>query len=112
MRMGVVTAKLHELAWRGLELTGLDGYMSCLVGPDDCPKAKPDPAPVLLGCELLGLEPCECLYVGDSEVDVETAANCGMDCVCVSWGFRPADFLRSLGPLAVIDRPEDLLALL
>ena len=35
VRMGVVTAKLHELAWRGLELTGLDGYMDCLVGPDD-----------------------------------------------------------------------------
>ena len=74
-------------------------------------RRKPAPDMVEAVLDSFGLAPDQALYIGDSEVDVETAANCGMDCVCVSWGFRPADFLRSLGPLAVIDRPEDLLAL-
>ena len=59
-----------------------------------------------------GITPREALYIGDSEVDVETAVNTGMDCVCVSWGFRPRDFLETLHPFAIIDRPEDLLPLL
>ena len=98
MRMGVVTAKLHELAWRGLELTGLDGYMDCLVGPDDCPKAKPDPAPVLMGCELLGLSPSECLYVGDSPYDMQAGREAGCTTVAALWGMFTREVLAAQQP--------------
>lgn len=49
------------------------------------------------------------LYVGDSEVDKATADNAGVDCVLVSWGFREKDMLLELKPLAVIDKPLELL---
>ena len=98
LRMGVVTAKLHELAWRGLELTGLDGYMDCLVGPDDCPKAKPDPAPVRMGCELLGLDPSECLYVGDSPYDMQAGRGAGCITVAALWGMFPREVLEAQQP--------------
>ena len=52
------------------------------------------------------------MYVGDSEVDFMTAENAGMDCVLVSWGFRTEEELADCTPKAMIDRPEELLAVL
>ena len=75
-------------------------------------RRKPAPDMVLSVLDRFGVTPREALYLGDSEVDVETSVNCGMDCVCVSWGFRPRDFLESLHPLAIIDHPQELLSLL
>ena len=59
-----------------------------------------------------GIAPEEALYIGDTEIDIQTAANTGMPCVCVSWGFRSVDFLRSMNPFAIIDTPAELLDLL
>lgn len=75
-------------------------------------RRKPAPDMVFAVLDRFGVTVKEALYIGDSEVDVETAVNCGMDCVCVSWGFRPRDLLESLHPLAIIDRPEELLPIL
>lgn len=75
-------------------------------------RRKPAPDMVLSVLDRFGVTPREALYLGDSEVDVEASVNCGMDCVCVSWGFRPRDFLETLHPLAIIDHPQELLSLL
>ena len=75
-------------------------------------RKKPAPDMVLAVLSRFGLTPSQALYVGDSEVDVETALNTGMDCVCVSWGFRSRAFLETLRPAAIIDSPEDLTRLL
>ena len=74
-------------------------------------RRKPAPDMVISVLERFGLSPREALYVGDSEVDVETAVNSRMDCVSVSWGFRSRDYLESLHPFMVIDRPDELLSL-
>ena len=50
-------------------------------------------------------------YVGDSNVDMQTAVAAGMPAVGVSWGFRTAAELREHGAAVVLDRPQDLLAL-
>ena len=52
---------------------------------------------------LLGAERESTLYVGDSDVDVETARNAGLKCGGVSWGFRPRESLVEAGADAVID---------
>ena len=52
--MGVVTSKRHELAERGLELTGIAEFFDVLIAPDDWPEHKPAPGPILRECELLG----------------------------------------------------------
>lgn len=80
----------------------------------ESPGIRRKPAPDMTQAMLakLGLLANEAVYIGDSEVDVETAAASGMDCVCVSWGFRSRKFLEALHPLAVIDRAGDLLPLL
>lgn len=56
----------------------------------DCPR-KPDPAMVRKGMEAIGVD--QCIYVGDSEVDILTAKNAGVPCLSVLWGFRDLDML-------------------
>ena len=51
----------------------------------------------------------ECLYVGDSEVDVKTGKNAGLKTICVLWGFRDRKTLEAAGAQVMIDRPEELL---
>ena len=54
----------------------------------------------------------EVLYIGDSDVDMQTAHNAGIDAVGVSWGFRPRKDLETFSPVAIIDNAEDLLSVL
>lgn len=72
---------------------------------------KPDPAMALSACRALGFEPAECLYFGDSGVDMLTAVAAGMTAVGVLWGFREQEELAEAGAQHLIARPEDALAL-
>jgi len=60
-------------------------------------RRKPHPDTVIKSAEDMGLTVGECVYVGDSEVDIETAKNAGMDCISVLWGFRDREYLESMG---------------
>lgn len=73
---------------------------------------KPSPEMVLEAMRLLGCGMQECLYVGDSDVDIQTARNAGIDCLSVTWGFRSADILASHGALHMVDQPSQLLEFL
>ncbi|MBO5316992.1 MAG: HAD-IA family hydrolase, partial [Oscillospiraceae bacterium] len=61
---------------------------------EDCPR-KPAPDMVKKTLAQLGVE--SCLYVGDSEVDIATAKNAGVPCLCVLWGFRDKEILAAAG---------------
>ena len=67
----------------------------------------PDAVFALIAAQNAATEPN--IYVGDSEVDIETAQNAGLPCISVSWGFRTRDALLQHGAQTVIDRPEELL---
>ena len=112
MRMGVVTAKLHELAWHGLEITGAAPYLDVLIGADDCPAFKPDPAPVRAAVAQLGLTPAQCLYVGDSPFDMQAGNAAGCVTVAVLWGMFSEERLRAENPTYVISSFDELLALI
>ena len=98
MKLGVVTSKMHALAWRGLGITGLTPYLECCIGCDDCPKFKPDPEPVIMGVEALGLTPGECLYVGDSPFDLQAGHAAGCKTVAVTWGIFTEEELVAENP--------------
>ena len=70
---------------------------------------KPAPDTVLKAMRELGVEACDCIYVGDSDVDIQTAKNSGMPCISVTWGFRDREFLKENGAQILIDRPDELL---
>ncbi|MBQ8403513.1 MAG: HAD-IA family hydrolase, partial [Clostridia bacterium] len=66
-------------------------YISVAIGETENIRRKPAPDTVFAAMELLGAEKKNTVYVGDSEVDVETAKNAGIGLVAVSWGFRNRD---------------------
>ena len=76
---------------------------------DDVPP-KPAPDLVFRALETLGVDAADAIYVGDSEVDIQTAQNCTMKYIGVSWGFRGREKLLAAAPRAtVVDRAEEIL---
>ena len=96
------TKKLGEMFFPGLPAFGQR---------DDTPK-KPAPEMVWKAMETLGVTAEEAVYVGDSEVDVETARNAGLPLVAVSWGFRTVAELTAAGAVTIVHTAEELLAAL
>ena len=78
------------------------------MGEQEGVRRKPAPDTVLKVMEEWGLKPSEVIYVGDSDVDVETARNAGVDCAAVCWGFRTEDELRAAGATALFHTPGEL----
>jgi phosphoglycolate phosphatase len=72
-------------------------------------RKKPSPDTVYAALRSLGVGKDEAVYVGDSDVDIETAANAGLPCVSVLWGFRDRDFLIQHGAKTFISAPSELL---
>jgi len=70
---------------------------------------KPAPDGVLYAMEKLHAVPTETLYVGDSDVDILTGANAGIEVVSVAWGFKSKSFLLQHGATRLIDHPTALL---
>lgn len=71
-------------------------------------RRKPWPDTVLACMRTVGATPHECVYVGDSEVDLLTAANAGIDCIEVSWGFRDEAFLVEQGAKTIVHNVDEL----
>lgn len=83
---------------------------SAIFGQRDGIPTKPDPQIVRDIMKDSFVENCnEVLYVGDSEVDMETAKNAGVEGIGVTWGCKTRELLEHHNPLAVIDKPEEIL---
>lgn len=97
-KMGVVTSKMSSLARRGLEVLEVAEFFDGLVGADSCSKHKPDPDPILMGCDLLGATPESCVYVGDSPYDLQASNAAGTLSVAALWGMFDEDALCAENP--------------
>ena len=69
---------------------------------------KPDPAGAIEICRIFGLEPADCMVIGDSTMDIETAHNAGMKSVAVTWGFHDRTRLIEAGPGKIVDHPKEI----
>ncbi len=78
-------------------------------GKRDNYERKPDPRAVWALIDEAGVKREECLYIGDSDVDIYTAKNAGLKCCGVSWGFRPKSELISAGAEYIAECPDDIL---
>lgn len=105
--MAIVSNKADPLVQLLRELYFRD-LIPVAVGERETTARKPAPDMVHLALEALGTR--DACYIGDSEVDVQTAGNSGLPCLAVSWGFRSADVLRSAGAETICATPEELLA--
>jgi phosphoglycolate phosphatase len=77
----------------------------------DRPELQRKPAADMtnLCLEALGVSQQEAVYIGDSEIDMQTAENAGLDCISVDWGFRPKEFLVKQGAKRIISSPKEIL---
>lgn len=79
------------------------------IGEREDIRKKPAPDTVLEAMRQLGVTADGTVYIGDSDVDIETARNSGMPCISVLWGFRDRDFLLGHGATTLVERPEEIL---
>lgn len=84
-------------------------YIDVAIGERETIRKKPAPDTVLEALRQLGVTREGAVYIGDSDVDIETARNCGIPCVSVLWGFRDRDFLLRHGAETLVSSPLDLL---
>lgn len=73
---------------------------------------KPDPTLTLMAVKEMGVKPEECIFMGDSGMDVKTGVNCGALPVGVLWGFRTADELLQNGAKYLINEPSELIKII
>ena len=73
---------------------------------------KPDPRAALQIADSFGVKPRECLFMGDTNVDIRTAVNADMNSVGVLWGFRDEAELKEAGAEHIISKPEEILDIL
>ena len=82
------------------------------VGQKEGVKEKPSPLGIQEIAKELDTDIEACIMVGDSEVDIQTANNAGIDCISVTWGYKNIDFLYDNGATKLVYAPEDILELL
>lgn len=111
VKLAVLTNKQHDQA---LKTVGyyFKGVFDEIAGVTPERKIKPDPESTLEICSNMNIEPSQALFVGDSDVDMETAINAGIWPVGVSWGFRKAELLKKAGARVIIDKPAQILDLI
>lgn len=80
-------------------------------GENEVQKRKPSPDMLLNIMREFGAEKETTVYIGDSEVDIQTAENAGVDCISVLWGFREKKFLQENGAKMFAQTPAELLDL-
>lgn len=85
-----------------------NGLFDYCVGDKQGQRRKPYPDTVNAVMEYFGAEPAKVVYIGDSEVDYQTAQNAKVDVIMVGWGFRDEEFLHSIGVRKVIHYPEEI----
>ena len=85
------------------------GLFEFSVGDKEGQRRKPYPDSVIAVLDRFGTDKKDAVYIGDSEVDLQTARNSEMDVIMVGWGFRKEEYIMSLGAPFVIHSPEEIL---
>ena len=114
-RAGLKTAVVSNKADEAVgELCGVcfPGLLDAAVGETPGRRPKPAPDAVELALERLGADKAGAVYVGDSQVDLDTARAAGLPCIAVTWGFRTREELEKAGAGTLADTPAQLLELL
>ncbi len=110
-RLGVVTNKPEAPARAIAHALFARETFGVVVGERAGLAKKPDPAPALAAAEALGIAPADCVFVGDTAIDVLTARAAGMRSVGVLWGFRDREELEEAGVDHVVERADEILRL-
>lgn len=109
VRMAVCTNKPQRFADIYVARYFPEQPFGSVQGPRDATPTKPDPFLALEAARELGVSPEQCLLLGDTDIDMQTAANAGMLPVGALWGFRDREELERSGAAVCIRNPLELL---
>ena len=103
----------NKFDWAVKELCQVyfDGYIDIALGQSGDTPMKPSPEGALQVLRATGTRPDRALYVGDSEIDIRTARNAGVESVGVTWGFGGREALETEGAAHIIGAPSEILPL-
>ena len=110
-KLAIVSNKIDS-AVKELNERFFSEYVAVAIGEKTGIQRKPAPDTVFAALRELGSIKKEAVYIGDSEVDYETAVNSGLPCISVLWGFRDREFMTSIGAGPFAEKPEDVLTIL
>ena len=88
------------------------GLLELAIGESSEVRRKPAPDSVLAAAKKMNIPLEKCVYIGDSEVDIATAKNAGMDCIAVTWGFRSREQLIAAGAEVMVNSADELFEVL
>jgi phosphoglycolate phosphatase len=106
---GIVTNKPEQLTEPLLTALALAERSACIVSGDTLSVRKPDPAPLLLGCDLIGVDAATSIYIGDAERDIEAGRRAGMATIAAAYGYiTPDDDPREWDANVIATTTEEL----
>ena len=111
VKIAVVSNKLHP-AVEDLCESYFPGLIDKAVGVSVEEERKPSPINVIKTMELYEADADNCIYIGDSEVDVQTAHNAGIKCIGITWGFRDRECLEANGCDFIADTADEVFSLI
>ena len=107
VKLAVISNK-QDTAVKPLAEKYFPGLLEIAVGESTEVRRKPNPDAVLAALRHIGVEREDAIYVGDTEVDLQTARNAGMECASVDWGFRTREQLVEIGAEHIFDTVQEL----
>lgn len=109
IKVGVVSSKRRIMVDRGLKVCCLSELMDVIITPEDTEKHKPDGAPLIKACSLLGIDPTDALMVGDSHFDILCGKNAMAKTCLVKYTAIPIENILKYKPNFLIEKLTDLL---
>ncbi|HEB82191.1 MAG TPA: phosphoglycolate phosphatase [Gammaproteobacteria bacterium] len=108
VKIGCVTNKASEFTLPILRDLGISDYFETVLCGDMVERKKPDPQPLLMSAEKLGVAPEDSMMLGDSMSDVKAARAAGFAIVCMSYGYNHGEDIRDYNPDAVVDSMAEI----
>jgi len=110
IKWGIVTNKPHRYTVPLMQALGYAERADCLISGDTCSHPKPHPEPMLKACQIIGVTPAHCLYLGDDLRDMQAANASGMPGIIANYGYVSGDAsVENWNAHGSIDAPSHLL---
>lgn len=108
IRLAIVSTKRNDTIDRGLSILGATHLFDVRIGTDDVKNVKPDPEPVLLALERLGIAKEDAIMIGDNSHDIEAGHRAGVRAAGVAWAIKGVAYLQQYQPEYMLQHMTDL----
>lgn len=108
IKTAVLSNKADDFAKKMVSFFFATHHFEMVLGKSDDFPIKPDPSGALHIASVMGVLPQECAFIGDSDIDMQTAQRAGMYPAGVLWGFRGAEELLAGGAKILVSAPREL----